>query len=271
MSWFKRSWVGPLFVLAAAYRLTLGFVNRWANDDHMEVVYRILSTGHLPKARECWECHHPKLFYLSTAALVKVLSLSPGGPSILAAQLLNVTVSIAALYLLARFVSGLAISHAVRNLVFATVAFNTCWWGISAHASTDSMVIAFSLAAFVGSYRFFTDPSGWRLLACAILCALAAGSKISGALVTLLCGFNIGLSLLSERKRVAAAVLWSRWSIAALLFIAPLPILGGYIDNHRITGDPFTLIMAKYERPPLFEETCAGHSGVQSVASAYFT
>ena len=271
MSWLRRSWVGPIFVLAAAARLVLAFINRWANDDHMHVVYRILNDVEFPKARECWECHHPKLFYLCAAALVKAFSLPPGNQATLAAQLLNVTLSIAALFLFARFISGLTLSPVVRNLVFATVALNPCWWGISAQATNDSMAIAFSLAAFVASYGFFTKPSGGGLLLCALCCALAAVSKASGVLVTLLCGFNIGLSLLSERKRTAVAVLRSRWAFGALLLLAPVPVLGGYVQNLRVTGDPFALINPKYPAPSLFEETSYGRPGIRSIVSGYFT
>ena len=271
MSWLRRSWVGPIFVLAATARLTLAFVNRWANDDHLEVVYRILNEAEFPKAMQCLECHHPKLFYLCTAALVKAFSLSPGLETVLAAQFLNVTFGICALFLFARFISGLTLSPMVRNLVFATVALNPCWWGISAQATNDSAVIALSLAAFLASYRFFTNPRGTRLLLCALFCALSAVSKASGVLVTLLCIFNIGLSLLSEKKRVARSVLLSAWGFGALLLLVPLPFLGGYVQNQRITGDAFTLILPKYPPPSFFDETFYGRPGIESVASGYLT
>jgi hypothetical protein len=263
--------VGPIFVVAVVFRLALALVNRWANDPHMEVVYRILNNPGFPKARECWECHHPKLFYLCTAALVHGFSLPREGPTILAAQLLNVTLSIIALFLFARFLSGLTLSPLVRNLVFATVACNPGWWAISAEATNDSMVITLSLVAFLASYRFFTHPSGGRLLLCALFCALAAVSKASGVVVTLLCAFNVGIALLSERKRAAAKVLWSPWLLGALLLVAPVPILGGYVQNHRITGDAFTLTLPQYPLPSLFDETPYARPGIESIASGYFT
>ncbi|MBN2573155.1 MAG: hypothetical protein JXP73_01195 [Deltaproteobacteria bacterium] len=269
--WFARSWVWPVFALATALRLLLAAVNRWANDPHMEVVHRILDTGVLPKARECWECHHPKLFYLAVAGVAKALSLRSETSLVLAAQFLNVAFAIGALFLLARFLNRLATSDALRSLVFAVVALNPSWLGISAQATNDSMVIAFGVAAFVASHGFFANPSGGRLLACVLACALAAATKASGVLVTLLCLFNIGLGLLSQRWREARSALLGRWGVIALLLLVPLPLLGGYLSSHRITGDPFTLVIARRPPPSFLQETQDPKPGIVSIVSGYFT
>lgn len=269
--WFARSWVWPVFAVATVLRLLLAAVNRWANDPHMEVVHRILDTGVLPKAYECWECHHPKLFYLAVAGVAKALSLRSEGAVIVAAQFLNVAFGIGALYVFARFVNRLAISDAVRSLVFAVVALNPSWLGISAQATTDSMVIAFGVAAFVASYGFFTNPRGGRLLACVLACGLAAATKASGVLVTLLALFNIGLSLLSERWRAARPVLLGRWAVLSLLLLLPLPVLGGYLSSYRITGDPFTMVITKRPPPSFLQEVQYRKPGIRSIVSGYFT
>jgi len=271
MNRWSRSLLAPIFVLAAVLRLTLGIINRWWNDPHISVVYKILITHRIPVANECWECHHPKGFYVATAGLVKLLSLPFGEPATIAAQLLNVVVSLAALVVFARFLASLDVSHRTRNLVFLTVALNTCWGAISAQATTDSFSIAFGMMAFVASYRFFLAPSGRRLFLCALFCALGAVSKFSGVVILLLTAINIALSFLSERRAAARAALRSGWVLGVVLLIAPLPWLGGYVSAARITGDPFTLVMPKYAPPAFFAKTTRGRPGIQSIWSGYFT
>ena len=271
MDRWNRSFLTPIFVVAAVLRLALAFVNRWWNDYHMGPVYRIILTHRIPVAWECWECHHPKAFYLATAAIVKLLSLSFGNPATVAAQFLNVAVSLAGLFVFARFLKSLDVSHRTRNLVFLTVALNTCWGGISAQATTDSFSITFGVMAFVASYRFFVAPSGRRLFLCALFCALGAVSKFSGVVILLLTIFNVALSFLSERRAAARASFRSGWVLGVVLVIAPLPWLGGYVSAARVTGDPFTMVMAKHEPPFFFEKTDRGRPGIQSVWSGYLT
>ncbi|HEX4404239.1 MAG TPA: hypothetical protein VH560_05390 [Polyangia bacterium] len=271
MERWNRSFVAPIFVLTAALRLTLGIVNRWWNDYHMRIVYKILLTHRIPVANECWECHHPKAFYLTTAGIVKLLSLPFGNPATIAGQLLNVFVSLAGLLVFAQFLTSLEISHRTRNLVFLTVALNTCWGAISAQATTDSFAITFGMMAFVASYRFFVAPSGPRLFLCALFCALGAVSKFSGVLVLLLTIFNVALSFLSDRRVAARNALCSRWILGVILLLAPLPWLGGYVSAARITGDPLTMGVPKYEVPSFFAKTTRNRPGIQSIWSGYFT
>ena len=87
-----------IVILSIMLRLSLVLVNRDTNDNHIEVVNKIITTGQLPQTGECWECFQPKLFYWTAAQFLKLFTVNDQGQQILLVQIMNLMVSILMLW-----------------------------------------------------------------------------------------------------------------------------------------------------------------------------
>ena len=77
-----------LFV-GVALRVGLASVNRQANDDHVEMILKLLADRHQPTISSCNECFQPKLFHLLCGWLAYAWHLSTRDEITVAAQMLN--------------------------------------------------------------------------------------------------------------------------------------------------------------------------------------
>lgn len=78
-------------MVAALLRISLAWVNRAANDNHMEVIRVILNESRIPNLiSDCHQCYRPKLYYLFSAGLLKLFTISSEEGRIIFAQYINV-------------------------------------------------------------------------------------------------------------------------------------------------------------------------------------
>src|SRR5438874_1051030 len=112
-----------IFLLAITLRISLALVNQEANDNHIEVIQRILQ-GNPIKYDSCWECYQPKLYHLTVAFFTSVFSMHPISRIIIFSQLLNVIVGIGTLFFLYFFIKAQKVSGMIKELTFAFVALN---------------------------------------------------------------------------------------------------------------------------------------------------
>ena len=89
--------IAGLILAVVATTTVLAFLNREANDWHMEVVNMIAFQGHFPEHDECSECYQPPFYYVVGAGLLRLLHLTKLGPGLIACQLLNVAAGAATL------------------------------------------------------------------------------------------------------------------------------------------------------------------------------
>ena len=79
-----------VFTLSMGLRLTLAFLNREANDSHMEVINWIIDKHELPIKENCWQCYQLKFFHVLSADLLKIFQITNNGLRIIFIQMLNV-------------------------------------------------------------------------------------------------------------------------------------------------------------------------------------
>lgn len=258
-----------------ALRVVLAFLNREANDWHMEVVNMIAFHGHFPEHDECSECYQPYFFYLVGAGLLRLLHLTALGPGIIACQLLNVAAGGATLLLIWRVLRQLPIEERWRRLAFALVAFNPSFLGINVQVTNDTFAIFLGTAAFVLLLRWLYQRRGlpWLLLTV----VLAGLTKGNGLVVFLMCLGIGGITLIRgrlgrdraerrEQRRLVVGLV-----ALSVLFLSLVPFLGPYAHHYRKFGSPFVTNSYRQAPPHWFQETVGLRPGVKSIASAYFT
>jgi hypothetical protein len=263
-----------LFLLSCALRLSLVFVNREANDDHMQVVDIILSTHALPQKSDCWECFQPKLFHVTTALTLQALGLEGAKPDTqtLVAELLSFLAGAISLGLTGVFIRGLPIKvEGVKTFIFALAALNPQLIGISSQATNDAFAILFSTLAIFAAYQFFRKPSVGAFILILVSVSLGISSK-TNVWVT---AIAIALALLAwiwvgKGSRLTALT----FSLLFLILVPGLAVvnpLNQYLDNTRDFGSP---VLMNIDRPPLPNFsiiTYPRRPGIISIKDGYFT
>lgn len=259
------------FLLAAGLRLALALVNTEANDDHMSAVFMVKESGRLPIRGECHECFQPKLFYASSAVLLKVLDLGPGRAAVRAVQLMNCAAGLATLWLLLLFVESLPAAPTQRLAGFCLAAFNPYLVAIHAQASNDAFAVLFSTAALYHAFVYFRARSGGRLLSFTLFSALASLSKGTG--LVLFVGFGLLLTAAAWTASGGAARKAARRHAALFVlgYLLVVPYFGQYVRNYREFGSPFVTNMAKDPLPYFFKETYPARPGMTSIFNSYFS
>ena len=76
--WLPRHTVALWLIVATAVasRVLLALYNRSANDDHMEVIQRIVAGGR-PLVDDCWQCYQPKLYHQFVADVIPTEAQGP--------------------------------------------------------------------------------------------------------------------------------------------------------------------------------------------------
>jgi hypothetical protein len=150
MSWIIKILFLITFLLSCALRVAFVRVNRESNDNHVQVVKIILSTGHLPEKKDCSECFQPKLYHFTVAKIIQGF----GWMNInlnrrtLVAEFINLLAGIMTLVVVFDLIKRLPVRNEwLKFLAFALVALNPQLIGINSQATNDTFLILFSTLA----------------------------------------------------------------------------------------------------------------------------
>lgn len=236
---WMRSWSFVLVVLLAiGLRVGLERVNRFSNDDHIEVVERMLKEpGREFLKDECWECYQVKVYHRMVATLASASAPMPKERVIHMGQWLNVVLGLLTLALLACALSEFQVRDEVRVLVFTIAALNPRFISINVQATNDTLVIfAGTLTCWLLS-RYLAGAS-WRWLVAA--CAAALFSLFSKGNGLFVCAGVVGVlaarcvtSPLTRRREAAML------GALVLLVIAGLRWGSPYRQHRERFGSPF--------------------------------
>jgi hypothetical protein len=263
-----------LFLLSCTLRLSLVFVNREANDDHMQVVGLILTTHTLPQKSDCWECFQPKLFHATTAVVLQGMGLKGASQDTqtLVAELLNFIAGALTLGIAGMFIRGLPVRvERIKPYAFALAALNPQLIGISSQATNDAFAILFSTLAVYATYRFFQKPTVGTFIWILTTISLGISAKTNSWVTAI----AIALALLTwiwvgKGRRMRALIFF----LLFLILVPGLAILNPlnqYLANTRNYGSP---VLMNIDRPPLphFSViTYPRRPGIISVKDGFFT
>src|SRR5689334_22880931 len=79
-----------IFSVAMLLRLGLAIVNRYSNDNHIDVINLMVDHHVIPEKNDCWSCYQPKLYYLVASGFIQMFHYGMQYKRIITAQLLNV-------------------------------------------------------------------------------------------------------------------------------------------------------------------------------------
>ncbi len=173
--------------LGVVLRVALALVNREANDDHIEVVMRIMAGGPQPMILTCNECFQPKLYHLLCARVAAALGASTRDDIILTAQFLNVVLGTATLIVGYHFIRRLSSDPLVRFLATSWIALNPALLGINVQATNDTLIIFAGTVLIASLIAAIPDVprKPWALAIAVVAAGLAPHVKGNGIVLTL--------------------------------------------------------------------------------------
>lgn len=255
--------------LAVGSRFLLSLYNRSANDDHVEVIQRIVA-GQRPLVDDCWQCYQPKLYHEAVASVIHTLGLTEQIPQVLAAQFTSFAAGVATLVLLWAMARALPGGHALRLTAFGLIALNPRLTGIAAQATNDAFAILFGTAAIYAFWRYLGNERWFDLVATTVALILASLAKFQGVVF-----FAMVVTLLLARLLAAPAArrmhLAKGLACLAALWCLTTPFLGDYYENYKAKGDPFAANWERAPAPHWFTHTHYRYPGVRSIVDGYLT
>lgn len=263
-----------IFAVVFLLQFGLAYVNREANDNHLEVVERLMQG--LPVEKEyCKTCFHPKLYYFLVFYLLKIIHFQNHESLIIFLQFINVIFGIGTLVLVWFFIKGQKTQESIKRLTFALVALNAAIIGINAQITNDSLVILLSVLSTFLFWQFFDTGKIGITFLIAITLGLALSTKANGLILSLgllsLIALKTLSKLISSKRRFSVALnllIYTIIILPFLLFFSP------YITYIKTFGTPAVLHIKKPAPPKLFEETYdfeIFRPGITSVVSGFFT
>jgi len=265
------AWFWLILLLAIAMRLWLAAYNADANDSHLEVIHRIMITGELPVAGDCWQCYHAKAFHYPAAVLLARLSIDNPIDQLLLLQHVNLALGIATLLLLWSWLRDRDLADEWKLALFGLFALNPRLATINIQVTNDTLVIFAATACFFCYVRFLERRRFAHLWAALAFCSLSVAAKASGIVVAILLFLHLlVLALFNLRRlgrlkgRIAATAL-----IAAVVF-APAPFFG-YAQNYSAEGTPLANNIPKFPFPNWSEDKRWSKAGTTSIVNTYLT
>jgi hypothetical protein len=266
-----------ILAFALSLRLGIALTNLEANDDHMLVVRMILETHQLPVMFECRECFHPKLFYVTVAALLQIFKITDLKQQLVFAQLLNFLAGGLTLAIIARFIKEYPYENGIMKLsVFMLIALNPKMIAINSQASNDTFAILFATLALFSTYRFFKNP-GLKYLGLVILfILLGVSTKVTSWIVFIAIFLGFLLNLWVQEEKLGRKLAYVLILPVAVLLITTLNPLSQFVTNIQKFGTPIVSRDTRLPLPSVFEQTTHYKNyyfrpGIVSIRDGFFT
>ncbi|MBO6516198.1 MAG: glycosyltransferase family 39 protein [Bacteroidia bacterium] len=246
-------------------RLWGGYVNLEANDDHVEVVQRLLNNQSIEHKDSCWECFQPPLFYKTNAAIAQITGKHSRSALFRQMQYENVVFSLLTILLAFLFLKHQGVSQSVNLLTTSFWLVNPALFSIGIQSTNDTLIILLGAGTVYFLVRYLSSKklsfALWALLSLSI----APHFKGSGIAVFLL-GTIVLIPILFYVKK-------HRYLLSVLAVSTYLLVTHShYTSNYKKYENAFAINQKKTLKPPLFDDGQEfwKRPGITSVWSGYF-
>ncbi len=242
-----------------------GHINKEANDDHAQVVQRILADQSIEHRDSCWECFQPPIFYKANAFISNLRNKTDRLSILKQMQFENVLFSLLAIYFLFLLLKHERIPSQLRYLITCFWLVNPALFGIGIQSTNDTIIIFLGVVTTYYIIRYISKPKlKYALIAIAVL-SFAPHIKGSGIALFILGAVTLIPVLLRAKKHRYLLVVIAL-SGYALVFHSH------YTKNHGKYGNAFAINQSKAGKPPLFDDGQEfwKRPGITSVWSGYF-
>lgn len=252
-------------------RLVLAFLNRDANDNHIEVINWIVDKHELPEKNDCGQCYHLKLFYVLSAGIIKSFHLTSNASRIVSIQLFNVILGFLTLLFFWKFINKYPVNEKIKIITFAFFAFNPCLAGINVQVTNDTLEIFSGVLVVYFTDILLKDLRAKYALGLLLSLIIAAMTKATGLVLFAIVSIVLILKILSKSSKKKRTILLKYFLTIFLVFVAIVPYAGGYYTYYK-KYKSLPTSMWGYDPPPkFFESTFTNRPGIRNMAEGFFT
>jgi len=262
-----------IFFLASILRIVLMLVNRQANDNHIEVVQRMLA-GLPAEKDQCWECFQPKFYHGTVAFFAHLFALDSTTSIILLGEAVNVIAGIASLALIWKFLNSLSVRPKVKLFCFGLIALNPIFIGINAQATNDSFIIFLGIFTLFLLFRFFSQSTLFTTIILILSVNLSLLTKGNGLVIVLSVMVFLLFQILGAKAKTKSIKPYLYTLIAVCVTIAISTVwLSPYYTYYQKYHNPFVINWQKPPPPHLLRPTYSAlyRPGIITVADGFFT
>jgi hypothetical protein len=260
-----------VFITAMVLRLGLAFVNRSANDNHIDVINLIADKKFIPERADCWSCYQPKLYYLLSAGVAKLFHCEITARRIIAAQLLNVVFAFFTLLFFWKFLKCQPIRDELKLLLFAFFSLNPCLAAINIQHTNDTLGILCGVASIYFADNFFKTWKRRDFILMAAFVVAGALTKGGGLIIFGVLFFYFMLKIIFLPNNINRMTI-GKYAVAfTLIFISVVPLAGGYYTSY-VKYQSLSLSTWERDPPPhFFESTPVARPGITDMFTGWFT
>jgi Dolichyl-phosphate-mannose-protein mannosyltransferase len=264
-------------VIAIAIRVSLSYVNRASNDNHIEVAQQLIEFHEgtrIASEIQCRECFHPKFFHYAIASIYYLFEINNENSRIIFAQYINTFCGVLTLIIIWLFLNKINSNPTPKIITFLLFAFNPSIIFMNVQATNDSLVVFFCV---LSSYMFYlhTASSKYSYLVISLLSMLCGIFTKGTALPTLIWANLICISYLTigvyqksiTIKKVFIYAIFLILPIVVMLF-TPQPF-SNYVSYFNNAVQQKSLGASHFQAAPLPEFTNRNYNGRPGVISVF--
>ena len=227
-------------------RLWGAWVNNESNDNHVQVVQRILAGDSIAHKDSCWECFQPPLFYSAHAGLSTITGADSRRELIQQMQLVSALMTLLVIYLVFLAVRDLYGRGTLTKMIVAFCLLNPALFAMGIQGTNDTPVILLATCSAALLLRYMRVQHTRVLLLMGITALMAAFIKGSGLAIFLM--FSTWLILLAVKHKRYIAIL-----VPAIGLIL-LTTNSQYRHSYEQYGNAFETNLFKPSPPPFFDD-----------------
>ena len=248
-------------------RLLGAYVNLESNDDHVEVVQRMIVGKDVSHRDSCWECFQPPLLYRANTKVVELIGKTDRIFISRFMQFQNAIMSLLAIWFTWLFMLRLNIKEEVRRIIIGFWLINPALMSISIQSTNDTIIVLLACMAAYWFYRSIQLDNWKYLIGVATVASLAPHFKGSGLALFGIFSLLVLFQIIRNFKE--------RWSVLPVVTIGVIVLVffSRYTHNYETYGHPLTTNLNKPAPPPLFDDGAEFwmRPGITSIATGYFT
>lgn len=165
-------------------------VNDETGVGHWGYLYHVIN-GHLPPSNE-YQFYHPPLFYMVSAAAIKLVMLFTGGSDwtqyLYVSQAVSCVASCIVLIYLEKIMDALRINKTVQIAAFVITAFYPAQILTAGRLNNDSLVVMFMVLALYFTFKWHQSEKMGDIICIAFSIGFAMMTKMNGAMIAFVTG-----------------------------------------------------------------------------------
>lgn len=251
-------------IIGVGGRFWGAWVNNESNDNHVEVVQRILANQTIAHRDDCWECFQPPAFYKFHVGLSKITGAESRRALIQQMQLVNAFLTLLSIFIILLLVRRLYGWNNLTKWAICFLLINPALFAMGIQGTNDTPIIFLGTLSMFSLVKYLNDDQHKWLIV----------MGLSGFLAALIKGSGLAIFLMFSTWLIVFAIKNKRWLSLSIPIVSALILafFSHYTHNYKTYGNPFQTNLNKASPPPFFDDgkDFYARPGISSIWNSFF-